>query len=208
MLIFKKFIKNTVISSLVLLLVFSLFTVKAQDDNSTGNFNLDTVNDPSFFIEVFDTAEIIYPNTDVDFHAIVLDIDNTSAQVLITLYYTYSTFSTQNISVIMPYVSTGDPNTYRFEYTFTGKSAGTYLTYYYQAYDGTNIVKEDNSGFYYDIQWNYPPVTIETPLFPDVDYDKPLIEVPNYLLIFLFLSIFVLVIAIFMNMSKSRIESV
>lgn len=208
MLIFKRYIRNIAISSLVLLFVFSLVIVKAEDDNTTGDFNLDTVNDPSYFVDVFNTTALISPLTDVDFYAIVLDVDNTSAQLNITLFYTFSSFAVENYSLDMVYASTTEPNTYRFEYTFTGQLHGTYLLYYFSAFDGANRVNEDNSGFYFDLLWSFPPVTIDRPLSPDVDYERPIFEIPNYLLIFLALMVFLFVIAIFMNMSKRRIESI
>lgn len=195
-------------SCFFVILLIGVFSGVAIDDNSLGDLLMDTVADPPSFVDWYETTELIYPTTDVSFFAEVLDIDNSSGQLTVTLYYTYSNFATQNISFTMSYVSLVALQTYRFEYTFTGMPDGTYLTYYYHAFDGTNIVKEDNSGLFYDIQWSFPPVTIDTPLLPDVDYPRPIFEVPNYLLIFLALSILLLVIAIFMNMSKRRIESV
>jgi hypothetical protein len=203
-----KWKKRFVSSCIFIILFIGAFTGLASNDNSTGDLLMDTVPDPPSFIDVYNTTELITPLTNVDFYAIVLDIDNTSAQLNITLFYTFSSFVAENYSLDMVYVSTIEPNTYRFEYTFTGQSHGTYLYYYFTAFDNTTLVKEDNSGFYFDLLWSFPPVTIERPLPADVDYEKPIFEVPNYLLIFLALMLFLFMIAMFMNMSRRRIESV
>jgi hypothetical protein len=202
--------RKILVSSCILLLFFSIGIVIAnEEDNVTGYLALSNIaNDSPIFTDWYNTSVLIDPFIDVSFYAEVFDIDNTSGQLTITLYYSEDSFNSQNLSVSMNYISKVSANTYRYNYTMTGRPDGTYMQYYYQAFDGENRVKEDDSGFYYDIQWLFPAITIDVPLPPDVDYERPIIEVPNILFIFVTLMLLLSVIAIFMNMSKRRIETV
>lgn len=155
--------RKLLISSFCLLLFFSIGIVIANDDdNVTGELSLlNVANDPPIFTDWFNTSELIEPNVDVDFFAEVFDIDNVSTELTVTFYYSYDNFVSQNYSVAMNYDSVVDYNTYRFELTIVGKSSGTYMSYYYHVFDGENRVKEDDSGFFYDIEWQLPPVVID-----------------------------------------------
>jgi hypothetical protein len=179
-----------------------------NNDWSKGSFWQNTFgNDSPYFIDWYETSELITPLTDIDFYASVFDIDNGTTEINITIYYTFSTFAYENYSVDLVYDSNPSSHIYRYIYQFAGQIAGITMRYYYQAYDGENIVREGYPT-YFEITWSYPPVTVERPLPPDVDYERPIFEVPNYLLIFTALMGLLLVIAIFMNMTKRRIESV
>jgi hypothetical protein len=168
--------RKILVSSCLLLLFFSIGIVIANDDdNVTGYLALSNVaNDSPIFMEWYETETLIDPFVDVTYYAEVFDIDNTSGQLTITLYYSEDSFSGQNLSVSMSYISKVSANTYRYEYTMTGRPSGTYMQYYYQAFDGENRVKEDNSGFFYDIQWSVPAVVID-------HKPKPVEELPRYL---------------------------
>jgi len=124
-----------------------------NNDTSVGNFSLDIDNDPPVFIDWFDSQSIITPNDPITFWAIVEDVDNSSGELTVTLYYSNDSFNLINVSQTMTYVSSPDTYQHQFEYTMAGQTAGTYYQYYYQAYDGESYVKEDNTGLYYDIQW-------------------------------------------------------
>lgn len=201
--------KKLIISScLVFLILFPVCLGVGNNDWSKGSFWQNTFgNDSPYFIDWYETSELITPLTDIDFYASVFDIDNGTTEINITIYYTFSTFAYENYSVDLVYDSNPSSHIYRYIYQFAGQIAGITMRYYYQAYDGENIVREGYPT-YFEITWSYPPVTVERPLPPDVDYERPIFEVPNYLLIFTALMGLLLVIAIFMNMTKRRIESV
>lgn len=158
--------RKIIVISCLLFLFFSIGIVIANDDdNVVGILTLlNVANDSPIFIDWYETDILIDPFEDVTFYADVFDVDNTSGQLTITLYYSEDSFSSQNFSVSMSYDSKISANTYRYNYTMNGRPSGTYMQYYYQAFDGENRVNEDNTGFFYDIQWSVPAITIVRPV--------------------------------------------
>lgn len=153
--------KNLKIKLCIILLIglfLSPYTVGYADDNDTskGEFQIDTDNDAPSFTLVFDSTSLITPLQDVVFWAIIEDIDNTSTELTVTLYYSDDSFVLNNVSQSMSYESSPSANNYRYNYTMTGQPAGTYYQYYYQVEDGYSIVKSGNP-IYYDIQWDVSP---------------------------------------------------
>ena len=179
------------------------FTIIVND--TTGNNAIDTVfvfvspavNDPSVFISWYETDETVTPSEDIIFYVVVYDVDNISSEISITLYYTHTGFTTQNLSVSLNYVSTVDTNTYRYEYTFTGQESGIQLSFYYQAFDGENYVKKTDL---LNVLWSLPPVTIERGL--GIDYEAPIPDITRVAvstILFIGLVAFILIL-----MSKAR----
>ena len=126
----------------------------ATNDEGTGSGNVQIfVNDPPSFSTVYEGTEWITPLENVTFWAIIVDIDNTSGELTTTIYYSNDSFVSHNESVTMSYNDTISADTYRFIYEWEGESSNTYYDYYYQVFDGENIVQETNGGLYYNIQW-------------------------------------------------------
>ncbi len=166
---------------LVVFLGISFFLTKgvvANDfDESKGTVLFDFDNDPSTFESWWDSDVLVIPLQNVSFWAIVEDIDNTSTELTITLYTSNDSFNLDNNSYSMVFLQEVSPNNYKFNYTFTGQPDGTYLHYYYQVYDGETYVEEDNSGLFYDIQWQVvaivlPPGGPARPRTTTVDEEK------------------------------------
>ena len=190
---------------MVILLFLPIGLGVADDDWSKGSFWQNTFgNDAPYFITWYETAELITPLTDVNLYASVFDIDNGTTEINITVYYTFSTFTYENYSVDLVYDSTVFPHTYLYDYLFAGQTSSTTMRYYYQAFDGENIVREGYPT-YFEITWSYPPVTIERPIPPDVEYE---FELPFALtieqMLFLFFSLFILCASVFVMMKKSQ----
>jgi len=132
---------------------FFVHSVLSQEDSSIGDFQVDTDNDPPFFVDWLDQEDTVSPYTSVLFYATILDIDNSSTELNVTLWYSNDSFSSVNVSVSMSYDSHPAANQWHFTYTFPGQAADTYYKYYYTVFDGNTTVKEDDNSNYYDIQW-------------------------------------------------------
>ena len=186
------------------------FTIWINDTSGNNAYDIvfvfvtAPINDPSIFSDWFNTTESITADTSVIFYVELYDIDNISSELSIILYYTFSDFPTQNLSVSLSYVSLVATDTYRFEYTFAGQSDGTTILYYYQAYDGASYVKEDNSGAFYDLDWLTPATTIVRPI-PDKKYPEITPKV-NYPLAFVSISILFLLVVIFLTYARKDRE--
>lgn len=181
------------------------FTIQVND--TSGNDVFDTVyvfvtvavNDPSVFTAWFETEETVSPNEDVTFYVEIQDVDNISSELNITLFYSFTGFSAQNVSVNMTYDSTIDTNIHRFEYVFAGQDAGTVLYFYYMAFDGENYVyKRDMK----DLLWSVPAVVIERALPDKQDYEREIPDIEQ--LAILLVSVIGLLALIFIIMLGSR----
>lgn len=136
-----------------LIVIYGLVSVLSTDDYSTGSFEQDTDNDPISIVALLDQEDVVRPNVNVEFYATVYDIDNDSAEITVTLWYSNDTFTVYNISQSIVFSSNPAVNQYRFTYNFTGQADGVYLQYYYTAFDGNTTARKDNSGLFYDIEW-------------------------------------------------------
>ena len=96
----------------------------------------------------------------------MVDVDNTSGELTLTIYYSNDSFVSHNESVTMSYNDTISADTYRYIYEWDGEPANTYYDYYYQVFDGEHTVKENNSGLYYDILWGELGVDQDNPFNP------------------------------------------
>ena len=131
-----------------------------QVDKVNGTFQYDTDNDAPTYQSWYDSTTLIDPYQDVLFYVVIEDIDNTSSELTVTLYYSNDSFGTYNISKSMSYASSPSTDNYRFTYLFPGEPLGTYYQYYYQVFDGDNYVEQPAayaSGILFDIQWDNPP---------------------------------------------------
>lgn len=146
-------IKIIWISILLLIFLSNSTVIYADDDTSEGSAQIDTDNDAPSFVLVFDSVELVEPDTNIVFYTIIEDVDNDSTELIVTLYYSDDSFVIHNVSQSMSYVSSPQADQYRYEYIFLGQPAGVYYQYYYQVEDGYSNAKDDNSGSYYDIQW-------------------------------------------------------
>lgn len=200
--------KRVLIASLVILVLFPISVIIGDDsDTSRGDFLAGSPgNDPPSFVSWFETAELITPSQDVDFTAEVYDLDNGSSELTVTLYYTFSIFSSENLSVVMSFDVPTAPFTNNYTYTFPGQPHGTVINYYYQAFDGETTVQE-GVPTYFELLWSFPPVTVERPIPADV-VPEILLELPEgYLLIFFFgLFIITATIYLFMNKAKKQVS--
>lgn len=132
------------------------FGLQSASETASGNFTHDNDNDALFWILVYDSTDLVSPDSAVGFYGVISDIDNSTTQFTIILFYSANSFaSTSNYS--MTYDSLYDIDQYRYNLTFPGQSGGTYYEYYYQAYDGNSTVTENNGGLYYDVQWDDAP---------------------------------------------------
>lgn len=188
---------------MILLVILPIGLGSAIEDWSEGQFlQNSTGNDAPYFISWYETSELITPLVDVEFYASVFDIDNSTTEINITVYYTFSTFAYENLSVDLVYDSNPLPHIYLYDYLFFGQVDVTTMRYYYQAYDGENIVRKGYPT-YFEITWSYPPVTIERPLPADVDYEVPFEFTLDHV-IFLFIGLFVLSLTVLFFMEKSK----
>lgn len=133
-----------------------IIVAQAQDDYSSGSFEQDSDNDAPTFISWYDSTSLITPLQSVNFNVTIQDIDNSSGDLTVLLYYSDNSFASDNNSQTLVYFS-GTGNVYNYNYTFSGQSAGTYLEYYYNVYDGETRVYQPAaylSGIYFDIQWD------------------------------------------------------
>ena len=202
----RKLRKCLILISLIFFLFLPILGVPAQthdDDSSIGNLTYDTVNDAPVFIDVYNTSDLITPNEDVLFYAVIQDIDNTSAQLNVTLYYSYSIFNFENHSFEMSYASLEALQTYRFEHNFVGKTSGTSIIYYYQVFDGETIVREGYP-LYYDLQWSVPPVVVERPLPDKQDYEREIPDVTRIAIVMISLVGLVSIILLLMAGTRKR----
>lgn len=180
----EKLKKSLILSSLLILIILLPLAVRAEDE-STGNFSFDDVNDPPTFQEWYETEEVISPFTDVLFFAEIQDIDNSSDQLNVSLHYTFtSSWGASNETIYLNESTELGNMTYRFEYLFSGQASGAYMQYYYQVFDGETTVREGYP-IYFDLQWSLPAIIVERPLADDVEYEKPPI-IEERLLMFLF----------------------
>ncbi len=140
-------------------MAFGLFCLvwisTAHAVDSEGSFEISTVNDPPYIVDWYHNTTLIEPGTDVLFHATVWDIDNTSDELTVTLWYSNDTFMYDNNSVTMVFSKETSPDYYRYNYTIDGPNEGIY-SYYYEATDGEFTDYKPagyNVGVYFDIQW-------------------------------------------------------
>ena len=128
------------------------FSLAGTSTTATGNFTRDDDNDAPTFIEVFDSSGLIPPADATTFHAIVQDTDNHTTELVVKLFWSANSFSI-TYNTTLSYSSTYAIDQYRYIYSFAGQTSGTYYEYYYSVYDGNNTVYENNTGLFYDIQW-------------------------------------------------------
>lgn len=147
---------------LIIVILSLLFINPVLADDSDGSFDLDYVNDAPSFSAWYDSTTLIQPEHNVTFEVTIQDIDNTSGELTVYLWYSSDIFGVSNISQIMYYSSNPSPDNYEFVYEMdgTGKVHGTYYSYYYNVYDGYNTIYQPTayvSGIFFDIQWDNPP---------------------------------------------------
>lgn len=135
-----------------LLFIITPIVITIADDDSSGSFQYDGDNDAPVFIDVYDSSSLIYSNINTTFFAVIQDYDNSTTELTVKLHYSANSFSTTN-NISLSYHSLYAIDQYRYNYTFAGQSGGTYYEYYYSVYDGNNTVYENNTGLFYDIQW-------------------------------------------------------
>ena len=145
--------------------------IQGDSDEGTGSGDVQIfVNDPPTFASVFDASQLYPPYENVTFWAIIADVDNSSNELNVTLWYSNDSWVTHNESIPMIYNDTVSADNYRFIYEFEGERQGTYYDYYYTGFDGEHNITDDNSGLYYDIDWGvlgvYPGSSMFDPYHP------------------------------------------
>lgn len=164
----KRIILN--LSLLIIIGIIPIITVKAPDDSSTGSFLIpdvsdstlgqwsgDIINDAPSFISWLNQTALVSVNIDVLFYTTVTDIDNTSAEVATTLYYSNDSFVLDNQSAVLVFSQESPLDYFYSTYNFAGQSEYSYFEYYYSTYDGETRIREPSLGVYFDIQWGSPP---------------------------------------------------
>jgi len=138
-----------------LMIILTLISVSTLADDTTGSFTEDTDNDaPSYF--GWYEGTIVSPLVDVTFDVDVLDIDNSSTELTVDMFYSNDTFAVDNNTINLVYHSLVSANTYKYLYVMTGLPHDTYYKFYYRINDGfTNVEKPVNYylGTYFDVQW-------------------------------------------------------
>jgi len=155
-------VKLIIIVLIALFLQSYTMTHALEDDTSTGDFQFDSDNDAPSFSAWYDSTTLIQPEHNITFEVTVYDIDNSSGELTVYLWYSSDTFGVSNVSQIMAYSSNPNTNTYEFVFEMdgTGKTEGTYYSYYYNVFDGETTVYQPaayQSGIFFDIQWDNPP---------------------------------------------------
>ena len=159
---------RSLITLSVVLIILS-FQIPVVSD-SIGDFELDPFNDPPIFIDWYDSATLIPPDNSVTFHVLFNDIDNSSSELTVYLFYSNDSFAIYNNSYTMNFALENPRDTFRFTYLWPGQPYGTYFQYYYVLFDGSNYVKKPNEiGVYLDIQWDF---AIQDPGAPADGYPK------------------------------------
>lgn len=186
---------KALIGVVFLLLMFPLVTsVVADDDTSEGDMALDLDNDAPIFIQWYEATVIIDENLPILFTAIIQDIDNTTAELNVTLYYSSDLFVTDNNSISMIF----DAGLVSYQYQFPGQPGITTYKYYYTVFDGTTLVRKPTTAeYYFDIQWGLA-IRFDGPsrrptIFERVLPDLPLLLLVLLSLLFLFSSFFMVV---------------
>jgi len=163
-----------------------------QDTTATGSFTHDTDNDAPLFASWYDSTTLIDPDADVLFYVVIYDIDNSSTELNVTLYWSDDSFGAINRSHNMAFSNSPSTNNYRYTYLFPGKPLGTYYQYYYVVNDGANTVYQPAaylSGIYFDIQWDAPyvpsggPAPIGTTTTEDTSVPLAVDGVGNFIIV-------------------------
>lgn len=185
------------------MLSLPVFSVLAIDDDTIGNFNLVEGNAP-IIAGWFETDDVFSPYADVTFNATVIDLDNTSDELTVKLFYSVDSFDTTNISIDMVFDSEIIAGTYYYELDFSGMAENTYIEYYYWVTDGNFTDREPAIGEpYLSIQWQYQAITlIRHP--PSVTLER--VEELNLLPYALLLTLISLVLFLIIG-SKARSQS-
>lgn len=206
--------KGIWISLLLLIVLLNPIGGYAPDD-SKNSVQIDNDAPPSF-VSVFDSTEsgwiswIVESDTNVTFWAIIEDIDNTSIELNVTLYYSSDVFITHFLSANLTFVSSPQMNQYQFEYEMSGQEKGTYYQYYYQGFDGETKIKDDNSGLYYVIQWdsitssdvNLPASITQEPKEEPIEPSEPLTADYMMLILVIIMTIALIIIIIVIAVSN------
>lgn len=201
----------TIVVVLILLLSLSGVVVIVHANpvipTMTGDFQHDNDNDSPIFIEWYDAQSIINPLTDVVFFVIIQDIDNASDELIVDLYYSEYEFRIQNFSQSMSFISVVSVNTYRYEYLMSGKPEGTYMDYYFQVNDSSNVVRKPliPATETFSIQWLYHEVvTILQPVGDEPVAEVPLVESGFIAVFFILLVPALFLFLAFTNTKKTK----
>ncbi|KKN93621.1 hypothetical protein LCGC14_0194530 [marine sediment metagenome] len=147
---------NKTIWILILILLFSSAQF-SSGDNITGTWQLDPNGFRPVFTEYEDFPALIVPGEDALFQAKINDIDNSSAELSITIYSSNDTFSVYNDSTVMSFIIEDPADIFEFTFNWLGENASTYYDFYYVAFDGISYVRSSNPS-YYSIQWQFADV--------------------------------------------------
>lgn len=154
-------------------MVSPILVIASDNDPITTDFEIAGATPPTFSAW-YDPTSLLDPFADALFYVVIYDVDNSSDEINITLFYSVDTFGIHNVSQQMAFSNSPAANTYRYTYNMLGKPAGTYYQYYYQANDTTFVRKKPSeAGVYFDIQWDVEPVAIGDNagfwIFPSLD---------------------------------------
>ncbi len=118
---------------------------------------------PPIFVSWSVSSVDNYPYTNVFMSVLVVDLDNQTTQLNLTIFYSNDSFVTDNRSYSMVYNNTPQSNQYNFTYTWAGQLGGSY-DFYYTANDGTTTTGKYNPtvGSYFVMSWrgNYAPFIV------------------------------------------------
>lgn len=144
-----------------MLLISPIKVFAADNDDIDLDFEIQGASPPSF-TSWYDPTTLLDPYANALFYAVIYDLDNTSDEINVTLFYSLDGFGANNVSVEMNFADSPAENTYRYTYLMLGEPQGTYYQFYYQANDTTFIRKKPSeAGVYFDIQWDVEPVVVD-----------------------------------------------
>lgn len=119
-----------------------------------GWFTHDLDNDQPEFYNWYESTALETPDENVSFFAVINDIDNTSAELNVTFYWSTDMFVSNNTPVTMTFDVEVLRYYPRYEYVFPAQSSGAVIWFYYRVNDGTTTrTKYDTDGAFFKAQW-------------------------------------------------------
>jgi hypothetical protein len=142
---------------LIIIMVPVYQTLGNSTDPATGTVTLTgAANDPPMIVDFYEPVSIVSANENVTFFCLLYDLDNSSNELNVTLFYSVNSFATVNNSVNLTFNYSPETDYYRFDYEIAGQPPNTLWQFYYMAYDGETRVYEPTnyvSGDFLWIQW-------------------------------------------------------
>ena len=161
--------QGDIMRSILFLLLFILLIIPVNaNDDIDGTFEYDLDNDPPIFVSWENTDEVLPKDTGHTFYAVILDIDNTSSELIVDFVYSPNSFVNES-KFTMNFILEDPEDIFRFEYDFPAQVEGYSIQYYYNVTDGTTEVNKTlGNPAHFTAQWGEP--------FPEGDGNPNLIN--------------------------------